>query len=230
MKKCTLRQLQSLLGLLQFTCKVIVTGRAFLQSLYHLTVGCSKPYHKIRLTKNVKKDLLIWLQFLEHFNGVTIYKDAMFLSPSVVNIYTDASKTFGAGAVWQNSWFSLPWPSEWWSLQNITFLELVPIVLALETWGLSLKNKCVLLNTDNLALSYVINKQTSKEDLVRYFIRRLILTALKFNILLKAAFIPGHYNTLSDALSRLQITRFLTLHPSADQYPTPVPSLPQSIN
>ena len=139
LKKCTLYQLQSLLGLLQFTCKVIVPGRAFLQSLYRITAGCSKPFHKIRLTKNVKNDLLIWLQFLEHFNGVTIYKDAMFLSPDVVNIFTDASKSLGAGAILHNSWFSLQWPSEWWSLQNITFLELVPIVVALETWGPSLK-------------------------------------------------------------------------------------------
>ena len=129
-----------------------------------------------------------------------------------------------------NSWFSLQWPSEWWSLQNITFLELVPIVVALETWGPSLKNHCVKLNTDNLALSYVINKQTSKEDLVRRFIRRLVLTALKFNILLKASHVPGYNNTLSDALSRLQVSRFLTLHPSADKHPTPVQPLPQSIS
>ena len=228
-KKCTLVQLQSLLGLLQFTCRVIVPGRAFLQSMYRLTVGCSKPFHRIRVTANVKKDLLIWLQFLQHFNGVSLYKEEMFLSPSITKIYTDASQSLGVGGVWGNKWFSLPWPSEWWTLQNITFLELVPIVLAIEAWGPFLKNQCILLNTDNMALTYIINKQSSKEDLVRIFIRRLVLAALKYNILLKATHIPGHSNTLSDSLSRLQITRFFILHPMADKNQYPVTSLPLSI-
>ena len=59
--------------------------------------------------------------------------------------------------------FSLAWPSEWWSSQNITFLELVPIILAAEVWGDMFRNASVLLHTDNLALVYVINKQSSKE-------------------------------------------------------------------
>ena len=228
--KCTLRVWQSLLGLLQFMCRAVVPGRAFLQNMYRLTAGCSKPYHKIRITKNVKKDLLIWLEFIDNFNGVSLYKEEMFMSPSAINIFTDSSQSLGAGAVWGNYWFSIPWPSQWWLSQNITFLELVPIVLALETWGHHFKNKCVFLNTDNLALVYVINKQSSKEDLVRILVCRLVIAALKFNILLKAVHIPGHFNTLSDCLSRLQIPRFLALHPTAHKEPSSTPPLQLSID
>ena len=229
-KKCTLRDLQSLLGLLQFTCRVIIPGRAFLQNLYRLSAGYSKPFHKIRLTLNTKKDLEIWLQFLDHFNGISLYRDELFLSPSVVNIYTDASKTLGAGAVWGDNWFSISWPSDWWSAQNITFLELVPIVLAMEIWGPILKNHCIQLNTDNLSLAFVINKQSSKEHLVRILIRRLVLTALKHNILIKADHIPGHFNKLSDCLSRQQIALFFYLHPSANKTQSLVPPLPPKMN
>ena len=49
-KKVTLRELQSLIGLLNFACSVIVPGRAFLHRLIDLTVGHSKPHHFIRLT------------------------------------------------------------------------------------------------------------------------------------------------------------------------------------
>ena len=225
-KKCSLRELQSLLGLLQFACRVIVPGRTFLQNLYGLTMGCSKPYHKIRLSKNTKKDLLIWLKFLEHFNGVSLYKEQLFLDPSVIQIFTDASKSLGAGAVFGNSWFSVAWPSKWWPEQNITFLEFIPIVLALETWGQKLRNSCVQLQTDNIALVFIINKQSSKEMLVKALLRRLMLTALRFNILLQATHIPGYKNYLSDSLSRLQITKFFTLHPTAHKSPSHIEPLP----
>ena len=230
LKKCTLRDWQSLLGLLQFMCRAVVPGRAFLQNLYRVMVGCSKPFHRIRITKNIKKDLLIWLEFLKHFNGVSLYRDEMFLSPTSIHIFTDSSQSLGTGAVWENNWFALPWPSAWWSFQNITFLELMPIVLAIETWGHFWKNKCVIFNTDNLALVFVINKQSSKEDLVRQLIRRLVLTALKHNILLKAVHIPGNFNTLSDCLSRLQIARFFTLHPTAHKNPSSTTPLPLKLD
>ena len=227
--KCTLRELQSLLGLLQFTCKVIVPGRAFLGQLYHLTAGCLRPFHRIRLSKNAKQDLEIWLQFLQSFNGVTLYRDHLFLNPSIQNIFTDAAKSLGYGAVFGNQWFSIPWPSTWWTEQNITLLELVPIVQALEAWGPILRNQCVRLNTDNQALSHIINSQTSKENLVRILIRKLVLIALKFNILVKAVHIPGSLNSLSDALSRLQVAKFHLSHPSADNKPTSTTPLPQRL-
>ena len=220
--KCTLRELQVLLGLLNFTCTVIVPGRAFLQRLYRLTVGVRKPYFSIRLTSQVKKDLHIWLQFLEEYNGVTLYREEMFLSENVCHIFSDASKTLGCGAVLDNHWFALGWPNEWWREQNITLLELVPIVLAIQAWGNELRNKCVILHTDNLDLSHDINSQSSKDPLVMSLIRHMVLKLLSFNILFRSRHIPGVSNILSDSLSRLQVTRFRQLHPTADREPTPV--------
>lgn len=47
-KKTTLRELQSLIGLLNFACKVVVPGRAFLRRLIKLTIGIKSPNHRIR--------------------------------------------------------------------------------------------------------------------------------------------------------------------------------------
>ena len=79
---------------------------------------------------------------------------------SIQNIFTDAAKSLGHGSVFGNHWFSIPWPSLWWTEQNITLLELVPIVQALEAWGPVLRNQCVQLNTDNQALTHIITTQT----------------------------------------------------------------------
>jgi hypothetical protein len=45
-KKVTLKELQSFIGLLNFACAVVKTGRAFLRRLIDLTVGLRTPDHR----------------------------------------------------------------------------------------------------------------------------------------------------------------------------------------
>ena len=227
---CTLKELQSILGLLSFACTVVVPGRAFLKRLFALTAGVRKPHFFVKISQAAKADLRVWQDFLNNFNGVTLYRTELFLSEKVCHFFTDASKTLGCGAVCDNSWFSLEWPSAWWKEQNITFLELVPIVLALEVWGERARNQCVLIHSDNLALVHVINSQSSKEDLVMGYIRRLVLKALHSNVLIKAVHIPGVHNILADLLSRLQVPQFLERHPTADKFATTVNPLPHFLD
>ena len=74
-KKVTLKEVQSLTGLLNFACSVVVPGRAFLRRLIDLTIGIRFPYHFIRLTKEVKLDLQLWQSFLTNFNGRTFFPE-----------------------------------------------------------------------------------------------------------------------------------------------------------
>ena len=59
-KRLMLRELQSIIGLLNFACSVVLPGRAFLRGLIDLTKGVSKPDHYIRLTTKSKADLQAW--------------------------------------------------------------------------------------------------------------------------------------------------------------------------
>ena len=63
-RKVTLQELQSIIGLLNFTCSVIVPGRAFLRRLINVTVGGRRPHHLIRLSRGTKHDMEVWLKFL----------------------------------------------------------------------------------------------------------------------------------------------------------------------
>ena len=224
-----LSELQSVLGLLSFACTVVVPGRAFLRRLFALTIGIKKPFYFVKITEAAKADLRVWQTFLHNYNGVTWYRNELFLSEQVCHFYTDACKSLGCGAWFGKFWFSIPWPSQWWIDQTITFLELVPIVLALEAWGDMMRNQCAIIHSDNLALVHVINSQSSKETLVMSFIRRLVLKALSFNVLIKAVHVSGIHNTRADLLSRLQVPRFLELHLSANKVATSI-SLPHSTN
>ena len=68
-RSVTLRELQSLIGLLNFCCSVVIPGRAFLRRLIDLTTGLTSPYYHIRLNRESKHDLRMWLTFLHNFNG-----------------------------------------------------------------------------------------------------------------------------------------------------------------
>jgi hypothetical protein len=63
-KKVTLKELQSLIGLLNFACLVVTPGCAFLRRLIDLTCGISQPHFFIRLNCNVKDDLRLWHFFI----------------------------------------------------------------------------------------------------------------------------------------------------------------------
>lgn len=72
-KKVTLRELQSLLGLLNFATGCVVPGRAFLRRLYDLTINVSNLTFYIRLNRESKADLAAWKLFMAGFNGIRVF-------------------------------------------------------------------------------------------------------------------------------------------------------------
>ena len=224
-QKATLKELQSLIGLLNFACAVILPGRPFLRRMIDLTIGIKAPHHYKRLTIQVKQDLSLWLSFLKDFNGKSIFPDRYISLEEDVQLFTDASGSIGYGAICKKSWFQGRW-SEWWLDQNITLKELYPIVIAIELWGECLTNKRLHIRTDNQALVSVICKQTSREPLIMILVRRLVLHCLRCNLIITASHISGKSNAIADALSRFQMCRFWGLAPWANKKACAIPLLP----
>ena len=90
-KKVTLRELQSLIGMMNFACKVTVPGRPFLHRLIDLTIGISRPNFHIRLNNEARLDLAAWLMFLQSFNGILVLLDEHWISSEKLELFTDAS-------------------------------------------------------------------------------------------------------------------------------------------
>lgn len=221
-KKITLKELQSIIGLLNFCCNVIPTGRVFLRRLINLTIGISKPSHKIRLNKESRADLTMWRSFLIHFNGKGFFHDDGWSGPNSRQLFTDSSGSLGFGAVLGNKWFYGAWPQDLCAL-NIAILELYPIVVAFLLWQDQLRNKKVTIHSDNEALTFILNKCTSKDTTILGLLRILILTCLNNNIMFRAEHIPGTHNVAADALSRFNLQGFRQAVPWAEEQPTKVP-------
>lgn len=68
-----------------------------------------------------------------------------------------------------------------------------------------MSNKRIQFHSDNIAVVYIINKKTSKDPVLMKLLRRLVVQAMKFNILFEAVHILGMLNTLADKLSRFHL-------------------------
>ena len=65
-KKCTKRELLSLIGSLSFATKVVVPLRPFLSQLITLSCTASELDHHVYLNQGVGEDLRMWSHFLQH--------------------------------------------------------------------------------------------------------------------------------------------------------------------
>ena len=132
-KACRKRELLSLIGSLSHACKVVRSGRTFLRRLIELSTKATRLDHFIRLNADARADLEWWYQFISPWNGVSLLSPLTIQAP-LASIYSDASGTWGCGAICQCHWFQLEW-DETSEKYHISIKELIPIVIATAIWG-----------------------------------------------------------------------------------------------
>ena len=141
--------------------------------------------------------------FLKNFNGKTIIRELPVNDSLTLHMYSDASK-LGFGATFGSEWIQSTWPENW-KVLNIALLELFPIYVMINMFGMKLTNSKILFHCDNIAVVSIVNNQTSKDKLIMKLVRPLVLLLLQFNINFKAVHIAGVKNVLADAISRYQV-------------------------
>ena len=105
MTRCTLKDMQSLIDVLNFACSVIQPGRAFLRRMINLAVKVSEHSQYLYFTEETKADMKIWLSFLENYNGKSMFSNETFLSIGALELYTDAAQSKGYSDVYRSQWF-----------------------------------------------------------------------------------------------------------------------------
>ena len=220
-RKCSKRQLLSLIGKLSFAAKVVKPGRLFLRRLIDLSKTVSKLQHMIHMDSEAREDILWWHKFVSTWNGVSIIQTPMVTSDEFT-LFTDASGSLGFGAIYRSHWFSCSWPSH---LQeyHINFKELFAIVAAVKTWGHNWPNKQILIFTDSKVVSDSWKSRSSKNPAMMCLLRHMFFHAAKYNFNVMLQHLPGHDNHLADLLSRLQVSKFQQAAPSMDAAPTILP-------
>ena len=179
-------------------------------------------------------DLMVWKHFLENFNGISYILDKHWVSNRDLHLFTDSagigdslsSRNNGCGVFFNGSWCYFPWPLHWHGtdiMKDMTFLEIIPIALAICIWQLVFHKKKIMFHVDNQAVVYILNSMTSKSERVSKILRFIVYKSLTGNFYMKAMYINTCTNLVADSISRGQFQKFRQLVPAADTLPAMIP-------
>jgi hypothetical protein len=65
---------------------VIPSGRTFNCGLYKAMSQAKRPNHFIRVSSSNKEDLMMWLNCLEHYNGISVYSNLDWVSDDKLHL------------------------------------------------------------------------------------------------------------------------------------------------
>ena len=213
-RKITLLELQKLCGYLNFLCRCIVPGRAFTRRLYSKVSPKLKSHHHIRVSPEMRLDLSVWSKFLEH---PTIFArpflDYDKIQADKLNFYSDASKSLdlGFGAYFNDQFIVEKWDKDFILEQDpsIAYLELYALSAALLLWMPKLKNRRVIVFTDNQNAQANINSMSSTCKNSMILVRLLVFQQMVHNVRIYAEYVESRKNVGADDLSRLRINKFI---------------------
>ena len=226
-KSATKEELQSLAGKLQHATKVVKPGHCFIRTAYELGSLRKRAYDPIRITRDLRTDLAWWSIFLNQWQGTSLMWDHLHHHTEVI-VYSDASGSWGCGALSAHSWIQHQWLPETGDI-SIAHKELVPIVIACFLWGKQWSRKVVQFYCDNESVTLMLNELSSRKKGLIHLLRCVIFLAAKHSFWFFATHIPGKDNILADAISRNNLKLFRSQAPKKmDTSPTPIPAgLPQ---
>ncbi len=204
-KKVTLRQVQSIAGLLSFFTRALPGARCFIRRLFDVMKGHRYPSHHIRLNAPARADLLMWKYVLKEFNGHTLISHIYWSQSPDYHVYSDASGQ-GYGAIFGSHWIQGRFPDSWLDM-SIAVKEFVPLYIAFQLWVEFFANSHVVFHVDNMSVVYILLNHTSSDKTIMAMLRRMVVLAMLHNVVFSSVHISGVYNVLADSISRFQLTK-----------------------
>ena len=199
-KRCSRRQLQSLLVHLLYIHKCVKPARYFLNRMLN-TLRASHGHTTITLDPEFHRDLRWFERFLPLYNGVSLYDH----KKCDHQVHLDACLQ-GLGGVWQNFVYHLQIPYGYKGL-NIAHLEMVNILVALKVFSHQWAGKRVLVHCDNQAVVCVLQSGKARDPFLGACARNVWLWAATFDIEVTYVHVMGKYNRAADLLSRWSNSR-----------------------
>lgn len=205
-KRCSKKELLSLLGKLNWASRVVRGGRTFLRRLIDLSKKLKQNNHRTWICREAHLDIMWWAQGISVFHGKTRFVQD-YVEPEAEFI-TDACLV-GGGGHFDNQWFytnfSVDHPES--KNEHINCLELLTVLVGARRWGHLWTNKHIRVRSDNEATVKSINKGTSHSALFMKYLRELFWLSEKYRFRLTALHIRGEVNFLADRISRLHNPR-----------------------
>ena len=200
-----LEEVQRLAGLLNFVCKCVKSGRIYLSRILNYLRTLPKVGFKT-IPVSVKHDVHWWIEFAPRYNGTSLITEMWWSKPDHV-VSSDSCLT-GGGCFFHGNFIQWKYPPAILKKNfNINQLECMMVVIAMKTWGKMLSRKKLIFNCDNLVSVESINSGASRDKVIQNCLRELHQVLGIYSCEIKAVFIRGIENRISDALSRAHLSK-----------------------
>ena len=206
--RATKKEVQSIVGLLNFVAACVRPGRIFLARMFVFLGGMSDK-GSCRLSAEFQKDIFWWDQFMVTYNGVSMINIDDWGDPDEV-LSCDACLS-GAGGWFagSRSYFHVKFPPEICeAAKHINGLELVTVCVCCKLWGPELTGKRIQIFCDNDASVQVIKSGRSTDAFMQSCVRELFYWCAKYQFEIRATHIYGVDNRIPDRLSRWHLSDF----------------------
>ncbi len=188
------RRVARVVGLCISLSRAVGLTRLLMRNLYQDLKKKRSWGAQIKLSSEVIADLKWWKNLMEFWDGKIVVP-----SKADLIMFTDASNSGWGASLGQKSarGFWTPMILE----ESINYRELMAVFLGLLSFKTEIKNKVVLVRTDNISAAAYINKMTGPSDPLYQLGRAIQNLSRELNIELMAQYIPGVENIAADKLS-----------------------------
>ena len=197
-KRAYRREVESLIGKLQFAARCVRPGRILITRLINWLKGLDREsQHPV--PEQARKDIRWWKHFMKEYNGVSL----MWLEaePTLDTILaTDACLT-GYGGISGQHYFKGEFGDELRG-KNIAILEIIAVMVGLKLWAHNFRGKYFWIHVDNEAVATILNTGASKNEDLQEVLREIAYLAAQYQFVIRAKHIPGVTNRIPDWLSR----------------------------
>lgn len=213
-RKCTVLELQQLLGHLYYASRVVFAGRTFVFHLAALLRSAHgrAPHHRVHLPAAARGDVQWWLDHVDMCNG----RQALLPhAPVLWRVFqTDASLTGAEGLPCVGVWLHGAYVSlsavdlcgmftDIPSLEaDINVWEMYAVVVACRLFAEYMAGQHWRVRTDNSSCEAWLMRGVRSSPLVAAWLAELMGLCLQHGFRLSAKHIPGAQNLVADALSR----------------------------
>ena len=125
----------------------------------------------------------------------------------------------GRGVYFDGQWSVVPWPDQWAEtekLREITYQEMIPIVLAIYLWKQNFKGKRIQFSS----VVSILSMKKSTSPIIMVLVREIVILSLMYDFHINAIHVRSSKNGIADTSSRKQWQRFKCMAPRADLQPT----------
>ena len=225
----TVKELQSLAGVLQFATYVVRPGRFFVASIWDQIKRQEKASNNRHeawpVAANIHADVAWWAEFTADWNGISLLCDLEWSKAERIELFTDACME-GYGALFGREWFASKWSSAEIAAANrkkrvsMPFFELYALVTAAATWGHQWTGKRITFRCDCMPVVQCLNSGHSDDPGMMSLLRHFCLLACRSQFDFRCEHIPGVLNRAADILSRDGPSQeFRALCPLANERP-----------